>query len=139
MRIKIAVRKRDNVVVQKGNNIASDVVSTRYIAFAEVNSPDDIILELTKYVDGQLIQPTEAEKEAYNAARQTELNTILEATKQQRYEDRVSTLLRQKYSLNQELAILRQRDTKPEEYAEYNAYAEQCKATAKAEIYNNEE
>lgn len=54
--------------------------------------------------------------------------------KQQKYENRVVELLRKKYSLNQELAILRQRDNKQEEYAAYNAYAEECKATAKAEI-----
>ena len=54
--------------------------------------------------------------------------------KQQKYEDRVVELLRKKYSLNQELAILRQRDEKPEEYQAYSGYAEQCKATAKAEI-----
>lgn len=54
--------------------------------------------------------------------------------KQQKYEDRVVELLRKKYSLNQELAILRQRDEKPEEYQAYHDYAEQCKATAKSEI-----
>lgn len=54
--------------------------------------------------------------------------------KQQNYENRVVDLLRIKYSLNQELAILRQRDDKPEEFAAYSAYAEQCKATAKTEF-----
>ena len=42
----------------------------------------------------------------------------------------VDTLIRDKYSLSQELAILRQRDTKPEEYSEYNDYAESCKRIA---------
>lgn len=45
--------------------------------------------------------------------------------------EKVTKLIRQKYSLNEELAILRQRDTKPTEFAEYNAYAEQCKVQAK--------
>ena len=54
--------------------------------------------------------------------------------KQQKYEDRVVELLRKKYSLNQELAILRQRDEKPEEYQAYYDYTEQCKATARTEI-----
>lgn len=48
------------------------------------------------------------------------------------YENYVNTLIREKYSLSQELAILRQRDTKPEEYNAYNAYCEKCKAEAKA-------
>ena len=49
----------------------------------------------------------------------------------QSYEERVEMLIRQKYSVSAELAILRQRDTKPAEFAEYFEYAEQCKAQAK--------
>ena len=47
------------------------------------------------------------------------------------YGELVDRYIREKYSLSAELSILRQRDTKPEEFAEYNAYAEQCKAKAK--------
>lgn len=47
------------------------------------------------------------------------------------YENYVNTLIREKYTLSQELAILRQRDSKPEEYAAYNEYCETCKAQAK--------
>lgn len=55
----------------------------------------------------------------------------LEARKQQEYEDKIVELIRRKYSLNQELAILRQRDSKPTEFNEYNAYVEQCKQEVK--------
>lgn len=48
--------------------------------------------------------------------------------------DTIVKKIRTRYNLNQELAILRQRDTKPEEFAEYNAFVEACKAEAKAEI-----
>lgn len=51
------------------------------------------------------------------------------------YENRVDTLIRAKYSVSQEFAIMRQQSDKPGEYAEYYSYCEQCKATAKAEIY----
>ena len=51
------------------------------------------------------------------------------------YEKEVNGRIRKRYSLSREMAILRQRDTKPEEFAEYNTYAEQCKAEAKAEVY----
>ena len=54
---------------------------------------------------------------------------------QAEYENAVNAKIREKYTLSQELSILRQRDEKPEEYAEYFAYCEQCKATARAEIY----
>lgn len=47
------------------------------------------------------------------------------------YSAKVSDLIRARYDVNDELAILRQRDTKPEEFAAYNAFAESCKADAK--------
>lgn len=50
------------------------------------------------------------------------------------YEELVDSKIRARYTISQEFAILRQRDTKPEEFAEYNAYCEQCKAEAKAEL-----
>lgn len=52
----------------------------------------------------------------------------------QLYEAVVIEKIRKKYSINQELAILRQRDTKPDEFAAYNEYVEQCKRDAKAEM-----
>lgn len=52
------------------------------------------------------------------------------------YESEIIRRIRKRYTVNQELAILRQRDTKPEEFAEYNAYVEQCKADIKAEMNN---
>ena len=48
----------------------------------------------------------------------------------------VDALIRDKYSLSQELSILRQRDTKPEEYLEYNTYAEGCKRIADSILKN---
>lgn len=48
-----------------------------------------------------------------------------------RYPILVERYIREKYSLSAELAILRQRDTKAEEFAEYNSYAEECKVRAK--------
>ena len=37
----------------------------------------------------------------------------LELAKQNQYEDLIVSKIRQRYSVNQELAVLRQRDTKP--------------------------
>lgn len=46
------------------------------------------------------------------------------------YGIRVNELVRRKYTLSEELAVLRQRDSKPEEFAEYYSYAESCKKEA---------
>lgn len=54
-----------------------------------------------------------------------------------KYEDLIVSKIRQRYSVNQELAILRQRDTKPIEYQEYFDYVEQCKSEAKSEVLND--
>ena len=56
------------------------------------------------------------------------------AENDERYRRMVSDGIRRRYDLDAELAILRQRDDKPEEFAAYSAYAEECKAVAKAEI-----
>ncbi len=42
----------------------------------------------------------------------------------------VSAILRKQYSVDDELALLRQRDSKPEEFAAYNAAAEAAKTVA---------
>ena len=62
-------------------------------------------------------------------------NVVLSAEeKQKRYEMYVEELIRKKYTLGQELAILRQSTTKPDEFQIYNDYAEECKSIAKKEF-----
>jgi hypothetical protein len=50
------------------------------------------------------------------------------------YGAEIEKKIRKRYSLSAELAILRQRDTKPSEFAAYNAYVEECKQAVKAEM-----
>lgn len=52
------------------------------------------------------------------------------------YNNEIEKRIRERYSLSAELAILRQRDAKPEEFKAYNEYAERCKAEVKAELEN---
>lgn len=56
-------------------------------------------------------------------------------TKEQQYKWRVIELIRQRYDADDEMALLRQRETKAEEFAAYNTYCEDCKAQAYQEIY----
>ena len=67
----------------------------------------------------------------FNPVRDSKRLPESKRNKELEYEKCVESLIRKKYSISAELAILRQRDTKPEEYAVYNAYAELCKAEAK--------
>jgi hypothetical protein len=65
------------------------------------------------------------------------MNTKLNPFQKQRrmlartYEQKVSCLIRERYTQDEEFALLRQRDSKPEEFAEYNAYCEECKNVVK--------
>lgn len=61
--------------------------------------------------------------EKYNARKERE-NAVA-------YENKIVSLIRERYNVNQELAILRQKDTKTTEYNEYYAYVEECKAKVK--------
>ena len=59
---------------------------------------------------------------------------LTEKEKAEKYPVLVEKYIREKYTLSAELSILRQRDTKPKEFDEYNAYAEECKERAKTEL-----
>lgn len=58
----------------------------------------------------------------------------MEAMEQQQqqisYDQLVSDLILEKYTVDQELAINRQRETKPEEFQAYFDFCEQCKIKA---------
>lgn len=59
-------------------------------------------------------------------------------SKDKLYANLVSKLIRERYSVDDEMAILRQKETKPEEWETYNTFCEECKAKAKEEIYGKE-
>ena len=48
------------------------------------------------------------------------------------YDEAVNAKIRERYTESQEFAILRQKDEKPDEYAVYYAYCEECKSFVKA-------
>ena len=50
------------------------------------------------------------------------------------YHKLVEEKIRERYTLGEELAIVRQRDRKPQEFAEYYEYCEKCKREAKEEL-----
>ena len=70
-------------------------------------------------VDGVIREMTEAEK--------LQIDEMPEIP----YKERVINRIRAVYSVDDELAILRQKDTKPEEFEEYNSFVEQVKQEEK--------
>lgn len=61
-----------------------------------------------------------------------------EISQEEQYKNRIVELIREKYSIDDELSIQRQRDTKIDEFNVYNAFAEECKQQARREIYGDE-
>lgn len=68
-----------------------------------------------------------------------EVDEIPNIRNEEDYGNQVNDLIRCRYSLSEELAILRQKDEKPDEYREYFAFCEECKANAKLELEQNKE
>ena len=45
--------------------------------------------------------------------------------------EEIAAVIDAKYSIDDQIALLRQKDTKPDEWAEFNAFAEEVKAKVK--------
>lgn len=73
----------------------------------------------------------------YNAEDYEEADELPVTIDETAYKQRVESLIRERYSVADELALLRQREAKAEEFAAYNDFAEACKAQARAEIAAN--
>lgn len=58
----------------------------------------------------------------------------LEIQRKAKYENLVERLIREQYSLNAEIAIIRQQNEKPDEYKAYYDFAESCKSKAKEQL-----
>lgn len=80
------------------------------------------------YVDGKYLEQTAEEVDALNAiTAQTEAEYWADVD----YHEAVNARIREKYSMADEFGLLRQMLKKPEEFAAYFNYCEECKAFVK--------
>jgi hypothetical protein len=92
---------------------------------------EEIDLGYTYYINGEkLAEPLLELPEHYEEVTQEQIDE--EAALAKREEDRkrgekVDALIRERYTLSEELSILRQRDVKVEEFKAYNEFCEECK------------
>lgn len=77
---------------------------------------------MKKMVNGVICEMTPEEVAEYEAMRV-----------EPDYKESIIYAIREKYSVDDELAILRQRDTKPDEFEEYFKFVEGVKESLKAE------
>ena len=75
---------------------------------------------MKKYINGKYIEVTQEELEALNK----DIPPLP-------YKDRIINRIRAVYSVDDEIAILRQRDTKAEEFQAYNDFVEKIKQEEK--------
>lgn len=54
------------------------------------------------------------------------------------YGQTVDRFVRERYTVSKELSAMRQKDEKPDEFAAYYAYVEECKKRAKSEVYGDD-
>ena len=78
-------------------------------------------------VDTEYPQDNKTYKPTYMLENNVIVKGWVETEDTRTYQERVVSRIRKAYSVDDELAILRQRDTKPEEFAEYNTFVEQIK------------
>lgn len=83
---------------------------------------------MKKYVNGKYIEFTPEELAALQAEQEAAERQYWASVN---YAEAVNEKIRERYSISDEFAILRQKDEKPEEYATYFAYCEECKAFVK--------
>lgn len=97
-----------------------------FIRIESIPSPEEIPgkIPVMYYRNGAIVYEYEDAPEATEDGMKT-------PTVPMDYGETVNGLIRRKYTLSEELAILRQRDTKAEEFEAYNAYAEFCKEEAR--------
>ena len=84
---------------------------------------------MKKYVNGEYIEMTADEIATIQAEAE---RAEQEYWQNIPYDEAVDAEIRKRYTVSQEFAVLRQKDEKPSEYAEYYAYCEKCKAYVKS-------
>lgn len=96
-----------------------------FIRIESIPSPEEIPgkIPVMYYRNGAIVYEYEVIPQVSE-----EEQSILEKT----YEEQVVAKIRERYSINDELALLRQKDTKTSEFQAYYQYVEECKSNIKA-------
>lgn len=84
---------------------------------------------MKQIINGEYIELTPEELAEMEAQAETAEREYWESVS---YEEAVVNEIRKEYDINAELALNRQKEDKPEEYAKYYVYCEECKAYVKS-------
>lgn len=121
--MKIAIRNNE-IFINYDKRFSDDVITAEPYNYQIANVPDGINLSDIAYSDFDNIEG----KFIFNT---TKFNLRKQAEKEKEiiinYKTLIDELIREKYSINDEIAILRQRDTKSKEFNEYFEFVENIK------------
>ena len=112
----------------EGNVIIADEGKNLYRKSDDLCFGKERSLGYTYYIGGERINPPHLElpEDYYEMTREE-----TESKRQEYYLSLVEPFIRERYSLSQELAIQRQRDSKPNAFQEYFSFCEECKTVAR--------
>lgn len=121
--MKVALRNNE-LFINYDKRFSDDVITAEPYNYQISNVPDGINLSDIAYSDFDNIEG----KYIFNI---TKFNLRKQAEKEKEtifnYKTQIDELIREKYSINDEIAILRQRDTKTNEFNEYFEFVENIK------------
>lgn len=89
-----------------------------------------VYLNPTMKTETNVIKEMDSDKEVVEEC-DTYLCDELDMSEAPTYARVVDALVRTRYTISDELSIMRQKEVKPEEFDAYNAFAESCKAIAR--------
>lgn len=121
--MKVALRSNE-LFINYDKRFSDNVITAEPYNYQITNVPDGINLSDIAYSDFDNIEG----KYIFNI---TKFNLRKQAEKEKEtifnYKTQIDELIREKYSINDEIAILRQRDTKTNEFNEYFEFVENIK------------
>lgn len=121
--MKVALRSNE-LFINYEKRFSDDVITAEPYNYQITSVPDDIDINDIVYSDFDNIEG----KYIFNISK---FNLRIQSEKEKEtifnYKTQIDELIREKYSINDEIAILRQRDTKTNEFNEYFEFVENIK------------
>lgn len=126
--MKIAIRNND-IFINYTERFNDDEIVVEPYNYQIAVVPDDIIVADINFKDFDIIDG----KFVFNTDNyRARLEAKAEQVKYNEYKAQIDELIRKKYSINDEIAIIRQRYTKPDEFVDYFEYIESVKKEIKS-------
>lgn len=130
--MKLAIRNNE-IYKNYSERFSDDIITAEPYNYQIAKVPDNINLNDIVHSDFDIIDGEynfNIEKHISRIEKEKEINNL------NNYKIQINSLIRERYSYNDEIAILRQRDTKTNEFNEYYNFVENVKLKVKSSFNN---